>query len=152
VNLFNKQRHRDIKHLSYNSVNAWIVGENIPMPFSKIEDDKLRDEIFTKFGELRKHLFNKHLEELSETERSQLDTGKHASQSHEHFEVAKTVAKSLAIELSNLKLVTNVFPSLYHMNRIILDVTIDGEPSFKDAAKVIPQFYRGFEIHVVFKK
>ena len=139
------------KHLKYDSVDAWIEGEKIPIPFSTVKDEKLCDELFTKLGELRQHLFNRHLEQLSETEREQLKAEEHASQSHEHIETAKVIAKELAIELSRHKYVVDVFPGLYHMNRIVLDVVIENKSSLKLATKTVPQFFKGFEVMTLTK-
>ncbi len=140
------------RHLRYDSVDAWIEGERIPTPVTSIKDEKLRDDLFTKLGELRQHLFNKHLEQLSETERQQLKTGIHASQSHEKLNVAKEFAEELRSKLSQCGVDVSVIPGKYHMNRVVLNVMVDANVPKARIAKDIPQFFHGFEVLVLRKK
>jgi hypothetical protein len=138
------------KHLQYESVLAWIEGEKIPVPFTEIKDEKLKDKYFDRLGELRRHLFDKHLKTLSQTERDQLKAGTHPSQSHEKVKDAKEFAEALHSQLFQHGLNVNVVPGCYHMDRVILSVRVDADVSRESLIKLVPQFYRGFEVHVGF--
>lgn len=136
------------KHLRYSSVFAWTEGENIHGP---IADEKLQSKYMDQLGELRQHLFNKHLKTLSESEREQLEAGSHPSQSHQKTGAALEFAKLLHSALLQNGLEVEVRHGCYHLDRVILSVFADEKISKTALAKIVPQFFRGYEVMVHLK-
>jgi hypothetical protein len=137
------------KHLQYSSVFAWTEAEKIHGP---ITDEKLQSKYMDQLGELRQYLFKKHVETLSQIEREQLNAGSHPSQSHEKANEAVKYAELLKSDLLQNGFNVEVGHGCYHMNRVILSVFPDEKISKTGLAKIIPQFFHGYEVKVLFKK
>lgn len=137
------------RHLRYSSVFAWTEAEKINGP---IADAKLQNRFNDQLGELRRHLFNKHLATLSVAEQEQLKAGSHPSQSHQKVKDADEFAALLHSELLQHGFDIQVQPGCYHMDRVILSLFPDENVNRIKLAKVVPQLFRGYEIKVFFKK
>jgi hypothetical protein len=134
----------DKPHLKYESVAAWMEGENVPAGFFGIADDRLRDLYITQYGELRRHLFAKHLATLTPEEQRQFEQGDHPSQSHAFADRAQPVAEEFQRELERLGFVARVELSWYHFDRIVFSVTLAKVPTAEEKER-LPWVFRGFE-------
>ena len=133
----------------YDSIEEWMDKEKIPSGFFQIEDEQLRNKYIAEYGELRQHLFDRHIKTLSEEEQELFAKGEHPSQSHRYEEKAKPCAEELQEELSGLGFVEKVSIGYYHMDRIVFSVDINREISTEEY-KMIPWLYKGFETKVGF--
>lgn len=134
----------DKEHLKYESVAAWMKGENVPPLFMSVSDDTLRDKYITQFGELRLHLFAKHLATLTREEQLQFEKDEHPSQHHAFSDRAKPVAEEFQRELHGLGVLARVELGWYHIDRIVFSVTLAKEPTTEEFER-LPWLFRGFE-------
>ena len=134
----------DKPHLQYESVAAWMAGENVPPAFLSVTDDKLRDKWITEFGELRRHLFAKHLATLTRVEQVQFQKDEHPSQHHAFADRAKPVAEEFQRELQRLGVVARVELGWYHLDRIVFSVFLAEQPTDEEYER-LPWLFRGFE-------
>jgi hypothetical protein len=134
----------DKPHLKYESVAAWMEGENVPTEFLNVADDKLRDMYIRQFGELRRHLFAKHLATLTPEEQLQFEKGEHPSLSHAFADRAKPVAEEFQRELERLGFGARVELGWYHCDRIVLTVLLAKWPTAEQYER-LPWLFRGFE-------
>ena len=125
------------------------MKEHIPTPFSAIQDPERLNEVMTQYGELRKHLFDAHVETLTPEQQSLLNEGKHPSQAHALTQQALPFADALAKKLSHLPHVREVKVATYHMNRNLLYVYVTDMDLLDSRLSGIPDFFEGFEVHVV---
>lgn len=137
------------KHLKYGSVEEWLEDENIPNGILNVDDKQLRDKYLKEYGELRQHLFDKHIKSLPKEDQELFEKGRHPSQSHEFKAKAKPYADALEKQLSSLGFVGNVSIGYYQMDRIVLSVDTNREIS-KEEHNMIPWLYKGFETKVGF--
>ena len=126
-----------------------MVGESIPSPFSTIDDLEERSRMMDEFGELRKHLFEQHLKTLSSEQQQALRDGRHPSQDHKLTLQAKRFADALAEKLKVLPCVHEVSVANYHFNRNVINVYVVGVGLLDPKLFVIPDFFEGFEVHIV---
>jgi hypothetical protein len=138
--LFSRKRH-----LKYSSIRAWIEGERIPIPVTSVQDEKPRNQYLEQHAELRRHLFDEHLKSLAPNERDLLARGKHPSQSHSRAKKAEPYARQLFDSLKHLDCIKAVGPGAYHMDRLVLNVSVSRQPTAKELAE-IPDFFGGFEV------
>jgi hypothetical protein len=132
------------RHLRYPSVEAWFKGEGLTEAAFKIADPVERDRRITEYGELRQHLFAKHIKTLSPEEQRQFEKGTHASQSHRFAEGAEPFVALLHKHLANLGFANKVCLGWYHMDRIVLSAELDADPGQRRSE--LPWIFRGFEI------
>ena len=134
------------RHLCYDSVREWMVGERVPENFFRLEDPALRDKYITEYGELRRHLFEKHIRTLPETEQELFKTGRHPSESHRFAAQAEPYAERLQRHLESLgEKVAAVRIGFYHCDRIVLSVDLEPRPRAIDL-ETLPWLFEGFEI------
>lgn len=139
----------DTAHLQYDSVEDWMTGENVPMGFITEPDTELRDKYIRQYGELRRHLYAKHLGTLPADGQQLIDEGRHPSQSHRFADDAQPYCEQLDRHLGTLGLdVSGVHLGWYHMDRIVLTVET---PEHLDGAKYrkLPWFFQGFEVKYI---
>ena len=134
----------DEPHLKYESVAAWMKGEDVPEEFAQLADDKLRDVYIAQCGELRRHLFAQHLATLTPEERRQFDKCEHPSQSHAFADRATPVAEEFQRELQRLAIAARVELGWYHFDRIVFTVILADVPTAKESERH-PWLFRGFE-------
>lgn len=139
------------RYLRYRSKLEWILGEQIPTPFSVIQDRKRFDEVVFQYGELRKHLFARHLKTLSSEQRDLLSAGKHPSQDHALTQAALPYADKLGEKLRHLHFVSKVGVGTYHGNRNVLDVFVYGIDLLDRRLLEVPEFFDGFEVLILNK-
>ncbi|MBI1247770.1 hypothetical protein GC197_07960 [bacterium] len=140
--------HADIgtAYLKYDSIEDWMVGENIPMGFIKEPDPVLRDHYIDQYGALRRHLYAKHVAMLLPKEQRAILNSCHPSQSHRFAKEAEPYCRLLLEHLKSLGAeVARVELGWYHMDRIVLTV-ITPEQLDKDRLRELPWLFRGFEI------
>ncbi len=136
-------------HLQYDSVEDWMTGENVPMGFVKEPDPVLRDKYIRQYGELRRHLYAKHVATLPPDDQQSIDEGRHPSQSHRFAVEAQPYCEQLERHLGTLGLdVSEVHLGRYHMDRIVLTVET---PEHLYAAKYrkLPWLFQGFEVKYI---
>ena len=136
-------------HLRYDSVEEWRVGENVPAEFFKEPDPLLRDKYIRQYGELRSHLYEKHVATLSPDDQKAISDGCHPSQSHRFGDVALPYCERLKRQLVSQNLdVSDVHLGWYHMDRIVLTVET---PEKLDAERLrqLPWLFEGFEIKYI---
>jgi hypothetical protein len=132
------------RHLRYASLEAWFEGEGLNTPIVKITDPVERDRRITEYGELRQHLFQKHIDTLSDDEQRQFTEGTHPSQSHLFAKRAEPFAAALAAYLAALGLPAKVSLGWYHLDRIVLAAELEVDPGARRSE--LPWLFRGFEI------
>ena len=137
------------RHLKYSTVWEWKEKEGVPDDFFRYHDTSQRDRWITEYGELRQHLFEKHIKTLTPEEQQMFREKRHPSQSHSFSDGAKPYCESLAAELKLLGIIfENIELGFYQMDRIILCVNID--PQQKIVPVQLPWLHRGFEIKFYF--
>jgi len=134
----------DNPHLKYESVAAWMKGENVPPKFISIADDELRNKYVTQYGELRRHLFAKHLATLTPEEQAQFEKGDHPSLRHAFADRAKPFAEEFQQELRRLGFVARVELGWYHLDRIVLTAYLAKKPTPEENDR-LPWLFRDFE-------
>jgi hypothetical protein len=134
----------DKPHLKYESVAAWMAGENVPEAFLSVADSELRDKYIREFGELRRHLFAQHLATLTPAERAQFENDEHPSQHHAFADRAKPIAEEFERELRDLGFAATVELGWYHFDRIVFSVSFASPPTPEERER-LPWLYRGFE-------
>lgn len=135
-------------HLSYPSVAAWMEAERIPADFVNIPDAAERDRVIGQYGELRRHLFEKHVRTLPPDEQTRLAQNRHPSQSHERMPEARRYADALREQLREVPFVRAVGLGAYHCDRVILCVEISPEVGEDEALSRIPLLFSGFEVRI----
>lgn len=123
-----------------------MTGENVPMGFIKEPDPILRNKYIRHYGELRRHLYAKHVATLSHDDQQAINDGCHPSQSHRFADVAQQYCELLRHHLVSHGLdVSDVQLGWYHMDKIVLTVET---PKQLDAGKFrkLPWLFQGFEI------
>jgi len=135
---------RTKRHLRYPSVEAWFNGERLTEPVFKITDPAERDRRITEYGELRQHLFAKHIKTLSREEQREFKEGTHPSQSHRFADRAEPFVALLREHLATLGFPSKVCLGWYHMDRIVLSADLDEDP--RERQRELPWLFRGFEI------
>lgn len=133
------------KHLQYASVWEWQQGEGVPDKFITHKNPVRRDRWIMQYGELRRHLYQKHIKSLDTDEQQLIAENRHPSQSHRFADNALPYLDSLKQELDLIGLVYNsVELGMYHMDRIILSVDLDPVQQADPAGW--PWLHRGFEV------
>ena len=135
---------RTKRHLRYPSVEAWFKGEGLTVGVTRIADPTERDRRITEYGELRRHLFAKHVKTLSPDEQRQFENGTHPSQHHRFADLAEPFATSLRGHLASLGFGSKVCVGFYHFDRIVLSADLDADPGGRQ--RELPWLFRGFEI------
>lgn len=133
-------------YLKYDSVEEWMSGEDIPNGFAHEPDPELRDRYIRQYGELRRHLYARHMLTLSAEDQTAINDGHHPSQSHRFADDALPYCELLQRHLESLGLtVTDVQLGWYHMDRIVLSVET---PEILNAARfrTLPWLFQGFEV------
>jgi hypothetical protein len=134
----------DKPHLKYESVDAWVKGENVPPEFLGVADEEARSRYITQYGELRRHLFAKHLATLTQEEQAQFEQGSHPSLSHAFADRAQPIAEEFQRELQRLGFVARVELGWYHFDRIVFSVVLATNPTPEEHER-LPWLFRGFE-------
>jgi hypothetical protein len=132
------------RHLRYPSVEAWFKGEGLTEPVFKIADPVERDRRITEYGELRQHLFARHIQTLSRKEQSEFKQGTHPSQSHRFADRAEPFTRLLREHLAALGFSSQVSLGWYHMDRIVLAADLNDDPG--ERQHELPWLFHGFEI------
>lgn len=136
-------------HLKYYTVWDWMTGENVPMEFIREPDPVLRDTYLRQYGELRRHLYTKHVATLSSEVQKAINDGCHPSQSHQFAELAQPYCDQLRSHLLSLGLnVSAVHLGWYHMDRLVLSVETPVHPGAL-RLRELPWLFEGFEIKYV---
>ncbi len=139
-------------HLQYESTEEWIKAEKIPIPVTKVEDEKTRNKYLSQHSELRRHLFEKHLYSLPLEEQQLLKAKKHPSQSHAFAEAAQNYLVAFKKEMPILDCVEKVGLGNYHGDQFVIDVLLKSGTDSAQVRKHFPQFYRGFEVMLLVPK
>ena len=132
------------RHLQYPSIEAWLQGEGIKERVFEIADSVERDRRITEYGELRQHLFARHVKTLSPDEQSQLAAGTHPSQSHCFAERAEPYVATLQEHLAQAGFSAKVRLSWNHCDCICLFADLDVDPG--ERRLELPWLFRGFEV------
>ena len=104
---------------------------------------KLRHD--DEYGELRGHLFAKHVATLTTADQQKLNDGKHPSQSHALASDAEPYCTLLDSHLKTLGVnARKIELGCYHMDRIVLTVTLDDSES--ELGRKLPWLFQGFEV------
>lgn len=135
---------RTKRYLRYPSVEAWFEGEGLTVGVVKIADPVERDRRITEYGELRQHLFAKHIKTLTRDEQRQFKQGKHPSQGHRFADRAQPFVPLLHEHLASLGFSNKVCLGWYHMDRIVLSAELDEDPG--ERKRELPWLFSGFEI------
>jgi hypothetical protein len=143
------------RHLTYDSLEAWAEGENIPKDWESYPE-KQRDVWITQFGELHELLRTRHLATLSEDEQQQFKARTHPSLSHKFQERAQPFTALLKEELARLGYCAEVTLGFYHFDNIVLDAHLDLPPPDwlnqvhwlrrGDRLRDLPSLFRGFMV------
>ena len=136
-------------HLKYESVEEWMAGEGIPQGFVHEPDPVLRDGYIRQYGELRRHLYDKHVLTLPADARLAIEEGRHPSQSHRFAEEALPYCGLLRDHLESLGFrVTDVHLAWGQCDLIKLSVEI---PETLDDVqrRSLPWLFQGFEVKYV---
>ncbi len=126
-----------------------MTGENVPTGFIKEPDPVLRDKYIQQYGELRRHLYAKHVATLSPDDQKAMSDGCHPSQSHRFGDDALPYCERLKHHLMSHDLdVSDVHLGWYHMDRIVRTVET---PEQLDAERFrqLPWLFQGFEIKYI---
>jgi hypothetical protein len=136
------------RHLTYDSLEAWVEGEHLPKDWTKHTYIAQRKLWWNQFAELKQHLWTCHLTSLSEVEQQEFKNGTHPSLSHEFSDRAKPFIIELQNELARFGYKAEVMLVYYHLNRIILGATLDKTPPGR--SRGVPWLFRGFEVQYRF--
>lgn len=132
-------------HLKYASIWEWKEQEGVPDGFISYEDPVLRNRWITAYSELRQHLFEKHIQTLDAEQQQLFRDQQHPSQSWRFEERARPYLDTLKVHLDQAGIIyRSVELGFYHMDRIVLSVSMDPAPKFDP--KELPWLHRGFEI------
>lgn len=134
------------RHLRYNNLYDWFVGERVPERFVFLDDPTEREKWITQYAELRQHLFDQHVRTLVPEEQMRIKEGRHPSQSHSGAEEASRYCESLVMHLADIGYRARVSIGFYHMDRIVLTAELDHMPAMAEYGKLLPLYYDGFEI------
>jgi hypothetical protein len=143
--IIKRVRTRQKGHLEYDSIAAWFEGEGISTPIMQIKDEARRSKYLEQLGELRQHLFDRHLKTLAREEQDLFHQGTHPSQNHAFKEAAKPYVEALRKDLSEADDVLDVRLGFLQGNRIGLEVVLKQTPSFEERIRK-PWLYHGFEV------
>lgn len=136
------------KHLTYDSLEAWIEGEGLPKDWARHPDAKRRAVWYAQFAELKEHLWTKHIASLPDEEQRQFSERTHPSLSHRFKERAQPFAAELKEALLRLGYVADVQVGFYHLDRIVLSAKLDKTPP--EQLRGVPWLFRGFEVKYLF--
>lgn len=139
------------RHLRYHSVEEWRDREKITS-FRHPGRPQLEARLSRQLDELRRHLWRRHLKELTREERRQIEKGLHPSQSHKRIDEAKAIFEEFRSRVAHLPYVTEVTMVARQMEHTVLRVKLGQDVGWRVWQEHIPPFYRGFEVHVVFAK
>jgi hypothetical protein len=135
------------RHLRYRSVEEWRERENITS-FWHPGNPGLEARLQRHLEELRKHLWKRHLKELTRNERDQIKDGTHPSLSHKGFDAAKPIFEEFRSSIASQPFVEEVTMVTQHMKPIIFRVKVARDASWRVWQEHIPPFFRGFEVVV----
>jgi hypothetical protein len=135
------------RHLRYRSVEEWRERENITS-FWHPGNPGLEARLQRHLEELRKHLWKRHLKELTREERDQIKDGTHPSLSHKGFDAAKPIFEEFRSSVTRHPFVEEVTMVTQHMKPIIFRVKVARDASWRVWQEHIPPFFRGFEVVV----
>jgi len=133
-----------LRHLTYDSLEAWAEGEELPKDWTKHPDKNQRDLWWQQYAELKQHLWAQHITTLTPEERKEFETRTHPSLSHKFSDRAQPFTGHLKEELARLGYNADVNLGFYHLDRIILAATLDRTPPGR--LRGVPWLFRGFEI------
>lgn len=128
-------------------MEEWRERENITS-FRHPENPRLEAKLRRQFEELRRHLWRKHLRQLTPEERKEIKEGRHPSQSHKRIEQAKPIFEEFRTKVGSLAFVAEV--SMVARDQIVFRVRLGQDTSWRVWHEHIPPFYRGFEVFVVY--
>src|ERR1700677_2062134 len=131
------------RHLRYRSMEEWRERENITS-FRHPENPRLEARLQQQFEELRRHLWKRHLKQLTPEERKDIKAGKHPSRSHKRIEQAREIFEEFRSRVAGLPYVAEV--SMVAREQITFRVRLGQETSWQVWHEQVPPFYRGFEV------
>jgi hypothetical protein len=137
---------RKKRHFKYDNLYDWFVGERVPERFVFLEDETERDKWITQYGELRQHLFERHLKTLSSEAQIRMREGRHPSQSHARVDEARPYIDLLTRHLADLGYPAHVRLIFHQMDRIRLSAALDHVPEKIEYGKLLPLYFEGFEV------
>ena len=91
-------------------------------------DENKRNLWWKQFGELKQQLWTQHIATLSEQEQQEFKTRTHPSLSHKFRERAQPFVLQLKEELARLGYGAEVMLGFYHLDRIVLNASLDRTP------------------------
>ena len=137
------------RHLRYRSMEEWRERENI-RSFRHPENPDLEKKLTRQLERLRKHLWKKHLAQLSPEERRQIKKGDHPSQSHLRIDQAKPFFDEFRLRVGHLSYISDVtmVARQVQANGIVIRLKLAQGVSWRVWREHIPNYFRGFEVQV----
>ena len=139
-----KEKYRDISCLE-----EWLEGKGWSLGLPIAEQERLEAGFGAEYGNVRAALWERHYLSLDSAERALLDADTHPSCSWNFAEEAKSYLEELRAQIAGSGFITEVEMSYYHGNTIVFTVWLNRNLSWREYRKVIPEFYRGFQVFVV---
>jgi hypothetical protein len=126
----------------FQSTYAWYEHHGLEWP------DDVPAEKRQEWLAVREAVWNRHYASLSPRTRALLAEGRHASDSWEHAEEAERYATALAERLEGVAYVRGVSVGFYHGDTLVLTVAVDGDVSWHEFGRDVPELFEGFQVFV----
>lgn len=135
-------------HLDFRSVEEWMESESVPASLSDIKDTGRREKLLTKMAELRKKLWQAHLDTLTADERAKIEKHRHPAQSWSRSAEAEEYLQAFRQSLASNQYIAEVRVDRYPCDRLVLAVMLKRNMMPSMYRKFVPNFFKGFEVRV----
>ena len=141
-------------HLEYTSISSWIHVESVPRGFGLEYGSGRRPDYkiyMDQYGELRQHLFDKHIKTLPDEIQKQLKSGRHPSQSHSKIKQTEPVLQRLKDIVAGLDFIKDVSIKKAQMDLVQFNVILKNEPTLEQA-EMVPEYLEGYVVNLVWSQ
>ena len=129
-------------------IEQWLERRGWSFDLPEEEQERLEKGFGDEYGKVRSAMWERHYESLNRAEQALLDTGAHPSFSSDRAAVAENYLTEFR-KFAKADFVARIEMSPYHGNTIVFTAWLTRHLSWREYRKVIPEFFRGFQVFVV---
>ena len=130
-------------------VEEWLERKGWSTALTEGEQKRLEDQFVGEYADVRAAMWKRHYDALDPKEQALLNDETHPSCSWDRAADAEEYLKDFRHKLAAVKFIGGISMGHYHANTIVFTVSLTEELPWREYRKVIPEFFRGFQVFVV---
>jgi len=130
-------------------VEDWLERKGWSKDLPDEEQRRVEDKFIGEYSNVRAAMWKRHYESLDPADKASLDNETHPSYSWDRAAEAEIYLNEFRNKLGAAEFIANVTMAHYHGDTIVFTVSLNRDLSWREYRKVIPEFFRGFQVFVV---